>query len=159
MRLTPPVPAPERIGFLLLPRFAMVAFFSAIEPLRIANRILTKIFDDALRPFGVKLTQMNVLVAIGNLAPVRPRELCRRLELDASTLSRNVERMVQQGWIRSEPDPDSRAQLLSLTDDGAGIVHDAYPAWQRAQADALERLGTAGAVALGRVASSLAGSD
>ncbi|XKE47115.1 GlxA family transcriptional regulator [Halomonas organivorans] len=39
MRLHPPVPAPERIGFLLLPRFAMVAFFSAIEPLRIANRI------------------------------------------------------------------------------------------------------------------------
>ena len=39
MRLTPNVPSPERIGFLLLPRFAMVAFFSAIEPLRIANRI------------------------------------------------------------------------------------------------------------------------
>ncbi len=39
MRLTPDVPAPERIDFLLLPRFAMVAFFSAIEPLRIANRI------------------------------------------------------------------------------------------------------------------------
>ncbi|GEK73280.1 MULTISPECIES: GlxA family transcriptional regulator [Halomonas] len=39
MRLTPNVPAPERIDFLLLPRFAMVAFFSAIEPLRIANRI------------------------------------------------------------------------------------------------------------------------
>ncbi|RTR06452.1 GlxA family transcriptional regulator [Halomonas nitroreducens] len=42
MRLDPPVPAPERIGFLLLPRFAMVAFFSAIEPLRIANRIRGK---------------------------------------------------------------------------------------------------------------------
>ncbi|GHE21114.1 GlxA family transcriptional regulator [Halomonas urumqiensis] len=39
MRLQPPDTAPERIGFLLLPRFAMVAFFSAIEPLRIANRI------------------------------------------------------------------------------------------------------------------------
>ncbi|WP_192035619.1 GlxA family transcriptional regulator [Halomonas sp. YLGW01] len=39
MRLTPSVPSPERLGFLLLPRFAMVAFFSAIEPLRIANRI------------------------------------------------------------------------------------------------------------------------
>ncbi|QEM84115.1 GlxA family transcriptional regulator [Halomonas binhaiensis] len=39
MRLQPHVPAPESIGFLLLPRFAMVAFFSAIEPLRIANRI------------------------------------------------------------------------------------------------------------------------
>ncbi|WP_016855602.1 GlxA family transcriptional regulator [Halomonas smyrnensis] len=39
MRLTPDVPAPERIDFLLLPRFAMVAFFSAVEPLRIANRI------------------------------------------------------------------------------------------------------------------------
>lgn len=39
MRLQPPNTVPERIGFLLLPRFAMVAFFSAIEPLRIANRI------------------------------------------------------------------------------------------------------------------------
>ncbi|MGB8712971.1 MAG: GlxA family transcriptional regulator [Onishia taeanensis] len=39
MRLTPSLPSPERLGFLLLPRFAMVAFFSAIEPLRIANRI------------------------------------------------------------------------------------------------------------------------
>ncbi|WKV92746.1 GlxA family transcriptional regulator [Halomonas sp. HAL1] len=39
MRLQPPDTLPERIGFLLLPRFAMVAFFSAIEPLRIANRI------------------------------------------------------------------------------------------------------------------------
>ncbi len=39
MRLQPPDTVPERIGFLLLPRFAMVAFFSAIEPLRIANRI------------------------------------------------------------------------------------------------------------------------
>jgi len=39
MRLQPPDISPERIGFLLLPRFAMVAFFSAIEPLRIANRI------------------------------------------------------------------------------------------------------------------------
>ncbi|MBR2515515.1 MAG: GlxA family transcriptional regulator [Halomonas sp.] len=39
MRLKPPDTVPERIGFFLLPRFAMVAFFSAIEPLRIANRI------------------------------------------------------------------------------------------------------------------------
>lgn len=39
MRLQPSDTLPERIGFLLLPRFAMVAFFAAIEPLRIANRI------------------------------------------------------------------------------------------------------------------------
>ncbi|WP_304526580.1 GlxA family transcriptional regulator [Halomonas sp. I5-271120] len=39
MRLTSSAQSPESIGFLLLPRFAMVAFFSAIEPLRIANRI------------------------------------------------------------------------------------------------------------------------
>ncbi|MBZ9557276.1 MULTISPECIES: GlxA family transcriptional regulator [unclassified Modicisalibacter] len=39
MRLTYTAPLPEPIGFLLLPRFAMMAFFSAVEPLRIANRI------------------------------------------------------------------------------------------------------------------------
>ena len=127
--------------------------------LRVTNRVLTRVFDEALRPFGVKLTQMNVLVAIGNLEPVRPGDLCRRLELDASTLSRNVDRMVQQGWIRSEPGADLRSHLLSLSDDGARIVHDAYPAWQRAQAEALELLGADGAAALDRVATALSSSD
>jgi len=124
--------------------------------LRVTNRVLTRIFDEALRPLGIKLTQLNVLVAIGNLEPARPRELCRRLELDASTLSRNVDRMVGQGWIRSEPGEDARSHRLSLTEDGARVVRDAYPAWRRAQAEALERLGPSGAAALARVASSLA---
>ncbi|WP_136246870.1 GlxA family transcriptional regulator [Halomonas borealis] len=39
MRLDYSGPTPEPIGFLLLPRFSMMAFFSAVEPLRIANRI------------------------------------------------------------------------------------------------------------------------
>ncbi|MDW5376054.1 GlxA family transcriptional regulator [Halomonas sp. HP20-15] len=39
MRLDYTGPLPEPIGFLLMPRFSMMAFFSAVEPLRIANRI------------------------------------------------------------------------------------------------------------------------
>lgn len=39
MRLEYTGPLPEQVGFLLLPRFSMMAFFAAVEPLRIANRI------------------------------------------------------------------------------------------------------------------------
>ncbi|TKD61534.1 GlxA family transcriptional regulator [Cobetia marina] len=42
MRLDYSGPLPETIGFLLLPRFSMMAFFAAVEPLRIANRISGK---------------------------------------------------------------------------------------------------------------------
>ncbi|MGC3872169.1 GlxA family transcriptional regulator [Halomonas sp. GXIMD04776] len=46
MRLDYQGPSPELIGFLLLPRFSMMAFFSAVEPLRIANRIAGRpLFD------------------------------------------------------------------------------------------------------------------
>ena len=127
--------------------------------LRVTNRVLTKIFDEGLRPFGLKMTQLNVLVAIGNLEAARPRDLCRLLELDASTLSRNVDRMVQQGWIASRATDDARSHLLSLTRAGERLVDDAFPAWQRAQEAVLERLGADGADALARVASSLTASE
>ncbi|WP_136255710.1 GlxA family transcriptional regulator [Onishia niordana] len=63
MRLTPNVPSPERIGFLLLPRFAMVAFFSAIEPLRIANRISGRtLFEwDVISRNGGPVTASNAM--------------------------------------------------------------------------------------------------
>lgn len=127
--------------------------------LRVTNRLVTRIYDDALRPLGLKLTQLNVLVAVGNLGPVRPRDLCRVLELDASTLSRNVDRMVRQGWIRGAAGDDGRSHRLSLTAAGARLVDDAFPAWERAQDEARALLGARGVAALARVASSLSADE
>lgn len=112
--------------------------------LRLLNRVVTNLYDDALRPFGVKLSQGNILAVTARLGVARPAEVCDILELDASTLSRTVERMVANGWIEILPDPDGRSHPFQLTDDGKRLMKSAIPAWERAQAQATKLLGEDG---------------
>src|SRR3954465_15315447 len=78
--------------------------------LRMLNRVITNIYDDVLRPLNLKVSQMNILVAAAKLETARPAEVCEHLQLDVSTLSRNVERMKARGWLEIVPDADGRAQ-------------------------------------------------
>ena len=105
------------------------------------NRVVTNIYDDALRPVGVKVSQMNILVAAGRMGTARPAEVCERLHLDVSTLSRNVERMKARGWLEVIPDDDGRAQPFRLTNDGRKLLEQAAPAWKKAQKQAKSLLG------------------
>jgi DNA-binding MarR family transcriptional regulator len=112
--------------------------------LRVLNRAVTAIYDDALRPFGLKVSQMNVLVAVAVLGPSEPARLCDLLHLERSTLSRNVERMRRQGWLQTEPGGDARRHLVSITTDGLALLERAKPAWEEAQARAAALLGDEG---------------
>jgi DNA-binding MarR family transcriptional regulator len=109
--------------------------------MRMLNRVVTNIYDDALRPLGVKVSQMNILVAAGRMGTARPAEVCERLHLDVSTLSRNVERMKARGWLEVIPDEDGRAQPFRLTAQGRKLLEKAAPAWKKAQQQAKEILG------------------
>lgn len=109
--------------------------------MRMLNRDVTNIYDDALRPLGLKVSQMNILVAAANLGTARPAEVCERLHLDVSTLSRNVERMKARGWLQVIPDEDGRAQPFRLTAQGNKLLERAIPAWNKAQARAKTLLG------------------
>ncbi len=109
--------------------------------MRLLNRVVTKIYDDALRPLGVKVSQMNILVAAGRMGTARPAEVCERLHLDVSTLSRNVERMKARGWLEVIPDEDGRAQPFRLTNEGRKLLEKAAPAWKKAQQQAKSLLG------------------
>ena len=66
--------------------------------LRMLNRVVTNIYDDALRPLDLKVSQMNILVAAAKMGTARAIDVCEHLHLDVSTLSRNVERMKARGW-------------------------------------------------------------
>jgi hypothetical protein len=59
--------------------------------LRMLNRVITNIYDDALRPLDLKVSQMNILVAAAKMGTARPTDVCKHLHLDVSPLSRNVE--------------------------------------------------------------------
>lgn len=101
--------------------------------LRMLNRIITNIYDDALRPLDLKVSQMNILVAAGKMGTARPAEVCEHLHLDVSTLSRNVERMKARGWLEVIPDEDGRSQPFRLTPQGRRLLDKAVPAWSAAQ--------------------------
>jgi len=98
-------------------------------------RVISRIYDEQLRPHGVNASQVNMLVALALLGEVQPAQLARQLQLEKSTLSRNLARMQKRGWIRVETsDDDARRQRVSLTPAGRTTLRAAHPAWQAAQA-------------------------
>ncbi len=109
--------------------------------LRMLNRVVTNIYDDALRPLDLKVSQMNILVATAKMEIARPAVICDRLQLDVSTLSRNVERMKARGWLEVVADEDGRAQPFKLTAEGENLLRKAGPAWKKAQKQAKALLG------------------
>lgn len=120
--------------------------------LRLLNRVVTNFYDDALRPLGLKVSQLNLLIVTARLGLARPAQVCDILQLDASTLSRNVERMRAQGWLEVVPDDDARAQPFRLTPQGKRLIEKAVPAWEEAQQQASELLGHDGIALLDKVA-------
>jgi DNA-binding MarR family transcriptional regulator len=109
--------------------------------LRMLNRVVTNIYDDALRSLDLKVSQMNLLVAAAKMGPARPIDVCEHLHLDVSTLSRNVERMKARGWLEVVPDEDGRAQPFRLTPQGRTLLEQAVPAWSKAQQQVKKVLG------------------
>jgi len=98
------------------------------------QRSLTRLYDAALRPHGVSAAQLGVLVAVALATDAQPKALCAILDIEKSTLSRNVALMVTHGWIDARR--SGRSQILRLTASGATILASALPAWHRAQRQA-----------------------
>lgn len=109
--------------------------------IRVLNRVITNLYDDALRPFGMKLSQGNVLAVTAKLGVARPAQVCEILKLDTSTLSRTVDRMVANGWLEVVPDDDARSHPFRLTDQGRQLMERIIPAWEKAQVEASQLLG------------------
>jgi len=110
--------------------------------LRRMNRAVTAIYDDAIRPLGVKISQLNILVVADRRGEPTPSDVGRILHLEASTLSRNLERMRRRGWIESVPSAgDGRLQPFRLTDSGRRLLSEAHPMWKNAQEKASALLG------------------
>lgn len=111
--------------------------------LRMLNRVVTNSYDDALRSLGLKVSQMNILVAAAKMGTARPVDVCEYLHLDVSTLSRNVDRMKARGWLEVVPDEDGRSQPFRLTSQGRKLLEQAIPAWSEAQQQVKKVLGEA----------------
>jgi len=113
---------------------------------RRVNRVLSGFYEAEMRDWGLKSSQLNLLVAVAKAGPVRRIDLGKRLHLDPSTLTRNLKVMLKQGWIEEKPDEeDQRSARLKITTKGRKLLENIAPAWKRAQARARQMLGSEGA--------------
>ncbi len=121
---------------------------------RILARVVTGLYEDALRPHGLKLSQVNVLIATASLGSARPAQLCQALVMDSSSLSRTAERMCKRGWLAAggAPDGDARGLAYQVTPAGHELLDALWPAWLAAQRAAKKELGQEGVGALERFA-------
>ncbi|MFB2553813.1 MarR family winged helix-turn-helix transcriptional regulator [Ensifer soli] len=119
--------------------------------LRKAGRRLTARYDAALKPFGITVAQFSHLRHVGRSEPVSLTVLADRLDLDRSTVGRNSKVLERMGLLNVGPGEDQREQVLTLTRDGREMLVRAAPAWDAAQAEVGERLGTEGRAKLAEI--------
>ncbi|HEY3130064.1 MAG TPA: MarR family winged helix-turn-helix transcriptional regulator [Acidobacteriota bacterium] len=125
---------------------------------RILNRVLTNIYDDELREFGLKATQLNLLVVVARIGPVRRIDIGKRLHLDPSTLTRNLKIMLTNGWIEEIIDgEDGRGSPLQVTVKGRNLLHQIVPSWRKAQDRTQRLIGDNGATLLRKLVANMIG--
>ncbi|TDN69509.1 MarR family transcriptional regulator [Paraburkholderia sp. BL10I2N1] len=120
------------------------------------SRVLTAIYDEALRPFGINASQFTLLVLIVEFGPLSRSDLGRRNHHDRSTLTRNLQPLISQGLVSEGiPGNDGRSRPLSLTEQGKALLRSAASAWSAAQTKARALIGEVGANALMGIAGEL----
>ncbi|MEM6255187.1 MAG: MarR family transcriptional regulator [Cyanobacteria bacterium P01_D01_bin.156] len=106
--------------------------------LRQLNRMVTRLYDEALRPLGLTVNQLNILATVVSRGPLAPGQLGQMLAMEKSTISRTIDRMHKHGWIDIGPGKDRRSQSLKATTQGRQVLLAAAPVWDALQANVLE---------------------
>jgi len=115
----------------------------ACASLRRAARAVTRSYEGALRPTGLKATQFTLLQTLELTGPSPQVALGDVLALDSTTLTRTLRPLERAGWIRGSAGADRRQVRWALTAAGRRRLDRARPAWERAQARLRARLGAA----------------
>ena len=121
--------------------------------LRRAARRVTQAYDRALRPAGIKLTQFSVLANVLRADGLSITDLAERLEMDRTTLTRNLQPMQRAGWIERAPGPNKRSRAIRITAAGEAVFEAALPLWQAAERGLRKDLGRDTAADLRRLLS------
>jgi DNA-binding MarR family transcriptional regulator len=110
--------------------------------LRRTVRAVTQLYDRALRPYGLRATQLPILVAVSRAEAVELAPLATQLGMDRTTLLRNVRPLVRRKLLRVGPSTSSRRTVIRMTAAGQRLLARAYPAWRKAQDAVLMEMGS-----------------
>jgi DNA-binding MarR family transcriptional regulator len=109
--------------------------------LRQAALAVTQIYDAALEPSGLKITMFRLLRRILQAGQPTISELSRIVDLDRSTLGRNLKVLERLGYVQLAGGEDERSKIVSLTTSGKTKFEKAFPLWEKAQGSMQARLG------------------
>lgn len=109
--------------------------------LRKATRVVTQLFDAALKPVGLTPSQFTLLAALDKRGPIAQSALADALVMERTTLIRNLRPLVARGLVATETGGGRGVKTLSLTGAGATALGDALPRWRAAQARIVDALG------------------
>lgn len=107
------------------------------------SRIITRLYDDAMRPHGITASQFTLLTQLANRDGITAVEIGYALDIEKSTLSRNLKRLLALGLIVMDPPAGRKGRGLHLTDKGREVIRTAYPVWIEAQDKAVRVMGVA----------------
>jgi DNA-binding MarR family transcriptional regulator len=109
--------------------------------LRQATRAVTQLYDDMLRPSGLRITQFSLLTVIRLTGGASIGTLADAAVMDRTTLTRNLKLLADVKLIRIEEGDDARVRLVTLTREGEARLAAAQPHWEDAQKRMTKSLG------------------
>ena len=110
--------------------------------LRMVSRAVTQLYDEVLRPSGLRVTQFSILAVMARMREANLRQLEDALAIDQTTLTRSLSLLERDGVIERVPHPDGRIKAMRLTARGRRALDVARPLWAQAQGKVLRELGT-----------------
>ncbi|MCH8037922.1 MAG: winged helix-turn-helix transcriptional regulator [Proteobacteria bacterium] len=113
----------------------------ACANLRRATRMVTQAYDAALRPAGLRATQFTMLSVLAIRGQIRQREFADILGMDGTTLTRNLQPLLKNGWIQIDREKDQRVRLISIAKPGRRVLDRAVPLWREVQSQFVTGLG------------------
>jgi DNA-binding MarR family transcriptional regulator len=98
---------------------------------RRTGRLLTRQYEDALRPAGMTVSQFELMNTVRAMEPVDQSRLAKQLENDQTTLSRNIKLLLELGWVTTDAGQDGRQRSYRLSETGLKTLREAARHWQR----------------------------
>jgi len=109
--------------------------------LRKASRLLSQVYDQVLKPTGIKVTQFSLMMAVAGNRGLTIGKLARPLGMDRTTLSRNARILENKGLIEIGEGEDRREQIFNLTEKGILLLLEVIPIWEEVQKKLAEKMG------------------
>ena len=109
--------------------------------LRRASRKLSRVYDEALQPIGLTITQFSILRTLSGMSAPSLNDLAEVTAHEKSGLWRTLQPMIRSGWVVVATAGGARRQTLALTAEGTSRLMQALPLWRAAQGRVGDTLG------------------